>query len=84
VAPRRPRRGCSRAPGECHKALVSAGATTLTADFSDVRFIDSSGVGALLEGQRLGVTLVIRNPAASVRRVLEIVGVDSFATIENP
>jgi anti-sigma B factor antagonist len=65
------------------RALVSAGATALTVDFSDVRFIDSSGVGALLEGQRLGATLVIRNPAPNVRRVLEIVGVDTFASIEN-
>jgi anti-sigma B factor antagonist len=65
------------------RALVSAGAITLTADLTDVHFIDSSGVGALLEGQRLGANLVIRNPAPNVRRVLEIVGVDTFATIEN-
>jgi hypothetical protein len=41
------------------------------------------GVGALLDGQRLGATLVIRNPVPNVRRVLDIIGVNTFATIEN-
>ena len=48
----------------------------LTMDFSDVTFMDSSGVGLILGRGRymasLGGRLTIQNPPAAVRRMLEL------------
>lgn len=56
-----------------HAAAERAGPIVL--DFSGVSFMDSSGLRALLEGAGLpngGGPLVILNPSAQVRRVLDI------------
>jgi anti-anti-sigma factor len=51
------------------------GDAPLTLDFSGVTFMDSSGLRALLEaarGRGEGDVLVVLDPSAQVRRVLEI------------
>ena len=65
------------------KGLVAAGATRPHGRRLAPALHRSSGVGALLHGQRLGATLMIRNPAPNVHRVHEIVDVNTFATNEN-
>lgn len=61
-------------------ALQQAGAATpghVVADMSNVEYMDSSGLAALLEAhQLLGDRFVVRNPSQAVRRVIEIAGVD--------
>lgn len=48
----------------------------LTLDFSDVTFMDSSGVGLILGRSRymasLGGRVTVQNPPAAVRRMLEL------------
>jgi anti-anti-sigma factor len=51
-------------------------------DLGDVKFCDSSGLGALLDIRRaadkLGATIVLRAPSAGVARVLDIAGIDEL------
>ena len=51
-------------------------------DLGDVKFCDSSGLGALLDIRRaadkLGATIVLRAPSAGVARVLDIAGIDKL------
>jgi anti-anti-sigma factor len=53
---------------------------TLVLDMAGVTFIDDSGlgmlVGTLKRLTREGGSLVIRNPSAQIRRVLEITGIE--------
>lgn len=51
---------------------VEARADHVTVDLSDVSFLDSMGIGALLVVHRLGARLTLRNPAPRVRNVLEL------------
>lgn len=52
----------------------------LVLDFSEVRMVDSAGIGVLLSVQRrvraVGGQLVVRNPSEHVRRVFALTGVD--------
>ena len=61
---------------------VEAGADDVTVDLSEVSFLDSMGIGALLVVHRLGATLTLRNPAPNVRNVLELTGICAVATVE--
>jgi anti-anti-sigma factor len=57
----------------------------ITFDASDLRFIDSSGIRALLTISRElrgRGRVVVAHPSSSVRRTLEIVGADSFPNFE--
>lgn len=51
-------------------------------DMSGVTFLDSSGIGVLVAAQRLaasrGATLMLREPTAMVRMVLEIANLDGI------
>jgi|SRR5512132_3972402 anti-sigma B factor antagonist len=51
-------------------------------DLGEVRFCDSSGLGALLDIRRVagkfGTAMVLRSPSASVARVLDIAGIDDL------
>jgi anti-sigma B factor antagonist len=51
-------------------------------DLKDATFIDSTGLGALVEGYRAGTeaqcTLVVVNPTAGFRRVLALTGLDDL------
>jgi anti-anti-sigma factor len=58
-------------------------------DLKDATFIDSTGLGALIEGYRAtvsgGCRYVVVNPTASFRRVLVVTGLtDLFGLIEEP
>jgi anti-sigma B factor antagonist len=61
---------------ECMKDLPDR--PQVVADFSAVRFMDSSGLRVLVEAStraaQSGRTLLICNPTAAVRRVVEISG----------
>lgn len=63
-------------------ALVADGVTDLVIDAAELTFLDSSGLGLLLEVRRLGVTLTLRNPSPRVRRVLDVVMIDGLIGIE--
>ena len=55
------------------------GAVWLTADMTDVTFVDSTGLGALITAHTLmaaqGVTVRMTEPTPAVRRVFEVTGV---------
>ncbi len=55
-------------------------------DLSGLRFIDSSGIGALVGAARryqaAGHSLLLRDPSTSIRRVLEMTGVTGAGMVE--
>jgi N-acetylglucosaminyldiphosphoundecaprenol N-acetyl-beta-D-mannosaminyltransferase len=62
-------------------------ATRLVLDLSAVRFMDSSGLGLLIQSHRLaaarsGSKLVLRQPSENVRNVLRLAKVDGVLNIE--
>jgi anti-anti-sigma factor len=62
-------------------------ATRLVLDLSAVRFMDSSGLGLLIQSHRLaaarsGGKLVLRQPSENVRNVLRLAKVDGVLKIE--
>jgi anti-sigma B factor antagonist len=59
--------------------LIDAGADEIVVDCCGLEFLDSSGIGAIVAARtRLGDTgrLVLTEPRANVRKVLEVTGVD--------
>ena len=60
---------------------------TLILDFSDVSFMDSSGIGLIMGRSRLleetGGTLEIHNPTQQIRKVMRLSGADRLALIRN-
>ena len=64
-------------------SLVELAGSTVVADLSDLTFMDSSGIGALVRARNrikadgLGELLLTR-PVEIVRRTLEIVGLDTW------
>jgi anti-anti-sigma factor len=64
-------------------SLVELAGSTVVVDLSDLTFMDSSGIGALVRARNriraggLG-ELVLTRPGAIVRSVLEIVGLDAW------
>ncbi len=62
-----------------------ASSEPLVLDMGAVRFIDSSGLRALLaahDARREGEPLVLRNPSRAVRRLLEITALTTHLTLE--
>lgn len=61
------------------KALDRPGLTNLILDLSELKFIDSSGLGALIAlretASEKGVEVTVRETPASVQRILDITGV---------
>jgi anti-sigma B factor antagonist len=61
-----------------HAALRREGCHGLLLDLADVRFVDSTGVGAFVElaseAEDQGATFEIRNPSPRVQRLLEVTG----------
>jgi anti-sigma B factor antagonist len=59
---------------------ISSGASTLVLDLSDVTFMDSHGLKALLDAHATvrdaGATLVLERPQSAVRRLLDIMSLD--------
>jgi anti-sigma B factor antagonist len=75
--------------GELEKMLTDLadhGARTITIDLSQVAFIDSSGLRALVVGHKAlrdqGGSLVISNPSASTARLFEVTGLDGLFEVE--
>jgi anti-anti-sigma factor len=70
-------------------SLVELAGSTLVVDLSDLTFMDSSGIGALVRARNriradgLG-DLVLTRPGAIVRRALEIVGLDTWIVEWSP
>ncbi|MEU8240597.1 STAS domain-containing protein [Actinoplanes missouriensis] len=63
-------------------ALVDWSATLVRVDLRDASFIDSTGLGALIEGYRdvteRGGQFLVVNPTESFRRVLDVTGLAGF------
>ncbi|HEY6697431.1 MAG TPA: STAS domain-containing protein [Acidimicrobiales bacterium] len=59
-----------------------AAVARVVVNLGEVRFCDSSGLGALLDIRRVaedvGATIVLRSPSAGVARVLDIAGIDEL------
>jgi anti-sigma B factor antagonist len=68
------------------EGALSGGATRVVADLTGVDFIDSAGIGVLVEGHRrleeAGKALVVRVSNPSTLRVLAITGMDKYFTLE--
>jgi anti-sigma B factor antagonist len=66
--------------GECVATVLDAGATTIALALGGVRFVDSSGLAALVEAQRATVaadrTLVLRSVPRRVHDLLLMTGLD--------
>lgn len=59
----------------------------LIMDFSEVGFMDSSGIGLVMGRyklmQEIGGNLVVRNPPAHIKKVMRLSGIDRLASICN-
>ena len=59
----------------------------LILDFSDVGFMDSSGIGLVMGRyklmQEIGGNLVVRNPPPHIKKVMRLSGIDRLASICN-
>jgi len=64
--------------GEQLSHAISGGAGTVVVDLSDVAFMDSAGVNAILNAralaERVGVRLVLRRPDGEPGRILDLFG----------
>jgi len=62
--------------------LVDAGVSKITLDLSEVAFIDSSGLRALVVGHKAleerGGSLIVANPSAMTARLLEVTGLSTL------
>lgn len=70
-------------------AAVAAGRTRLTVNLAAVEFMDSSGLGALVNGLKVarqaGGDLRIAAPSEQVKLVLQLTNMDRFlTTVEDP
>jgi anti-sigma B factor antagonist len=76
---------CARRVGEELAGALGDGVTVLVADLSGTAFCDSSGVRMLVEVNRAavanGTELRLVVPSVSVRRVLELMGVDELLAV---
>ncbi len=69
---------------EAVNAAVASGKTKITVDLAEVDFMDSSGLGALVNGLKVarqaGGDLRIAAPSEQVRLVLQLTNMDRFLT----
>jgi anti-sigma B factor antagonist len=68
-------------------AIVDWSPAVVQVDLKDATFIDSTGLGALIEGYRAALdaqsTLVVVNPTAGFRRVLSLSGLGELFGVED-
>lgn len=68
------------------QAMSQPGCNRLTIDLSEVTFLDSMGIGVLVELRNTtidkGMSLIVAYPSEAVRRLLELTGLEPFFTIE--
>jgi anti-sigma B factor antagonist len=71
---------------ESQDALRTGAGARLVLDLSGVAFLDSSGIGTLVELRNVandsGGSLVLRRPSERTRRLLEITALDTVFTID--
>jgi anti-sigma B factor antagonist len=71
---------------DCLYDLIGDGKTQLVIDFSDMDFIDSTGlgvlVGALKRLRQAGGDLALRSPSRATFKILEITGLTKVFTVE--
>ncbi len=64
------------------RSLHDAGHFALSFDLAQLRFIDSSGLGSLVEawrsGQESGSQVTATNPTTAVRRLMDMTGISKF------
>src|SRR4051812_49373803 len=54
----------------------------ITLDLTELRFIDSSGIGVLATALVSGTPIRLRRPTPAVQRVLQFTGLDGYLPIE--
>jgi anti-sigma B factor antagonist len=65
--------------------LIEISGSTVVIDLSELAFMDSSGIAALIQTKNeLGDCLVLTRPRANVRRVFDITGLGAWFTDWNP
>ncbi len=73
--------------GSCLQRLIGMGNIQIVVDLSDVTFMDSSGLAALLGAFKVAVnaggSLSVRSPQDQVRRVFELTRMDTVIAIIN-
>lgn len=69
------------------RAALAEGATGLVVDLADVTFIDSTGIGALVElshdAADAGATFTLRDPSPRAVRILDMTGLATVWPIES-
>ncbi len=72
---------------EANEALRAAAPARLVLDLSGVAFLDSSGIGTLVELRNVatdtGGELLLRRPSERTRRLLEITALDSVFAVDH-
>ena len=72
---------------EANEALRAGAPTTLVLDLAGVSFLDSSGIGTLVELRNVagdtGGALLLRNPSDRTRRLLQITALDTVFSVEH-
>lgn len=67
---------------------LEKGPASVIVDLSQLCFIDSSGIGVLVGASRRaresGCSFVLQEPARSVRKALQLTGVDQMMHVEQP
>ena len=71
---------------EALSSAMEARPSRLRLDLSDLTFVDSTGIGAIMSGARraamLGCAFVLRSPGPTVLRTLHLIGVDQLIAID--
>jgi len=74
--------------GAAGREVLTGGADALVLDLAKVTFIDSTGIGTLIElghdAEDADAALVIRNPSARVTRILQLTGLEDAWPVETP
>jgi anti-sigma B factor antagonist len=70
--------------GDAVSAIIATQPGRVTFDLTDLRFMDSAGI-AVLVGAAAKTRVIVRNPSAIVRRVIEATGLSTVLNMEtNP
>lgn len=69
------------------KTLVSGGALKLYVDFTKVEYIDSSGIGVLINTAKLirarKGDIIVANPSDEIREIFKVINLGNFIKIYN-
>lgn len=67
------------------KYIISAQPKELAIDFSNISFMDSSGIGLIMGRYKLmhecGGSLIVRNPQTYIKRVMKLSGIERLVHI---